>query len=885
MSDAAALKQEARFQDLDRVLQSFIETYAQGQTQLKDFMSKEHQETRRHITETHESSEFRRDRESHRKQLIASLKDKDMNTRKNQIEKSHTDTFSWIYDEELQRPGDRLVYYDDTQQQWDSFTDWLSSEGSLYWICGKAGSGKSTLMKFLATEERTKQQLHKWASVHSIYTHFIWNSGTGMQRSIEGLLRSLLYQILQANEYILDSILQKRPEISKIQHLNDWSRGDLEDLLFQSLSSHQKAVCIFVDGLDEIDHTKGPFDLLDLMERISSLPHKIGIKICVSSRPEASFIHRLETYPKLKLQDLTRYDMEIYTTDFLRNKCSFNLQGADESRFIREVVGKAEGVFLWVSLALKSLQRGLINGDDEMTLMERLRTLPSELGQLYEEMLNRLGDDQHLYSKESALFFNIYLVFSEMNLSFQFGHPNLFHFAAAVDLTLRDILFTQNRGPPTKINEILLKINRKLMSRCAGILEAVCPEGEGDVQELLSGEEIRPWEVITIELLHRSAKEFLLSMKDKLLDQKSPVERKFRVLQALALDDLYLPKRNHINEWIGQNMAMENMVYTESTLPDKEQLDILNVIHEVHQRNGWTEFYEVAAYYGLHQAHGRLLEGQSGDSSALLNYLLICALSYYTPNTSTMVSFLLERGADINWMCLLPVDIADRDMWFPVPLLAYFITYATGSRTGVDGRKLFLSFLEFGEDMKQKFLCYDCGHSTGTGRVEAKYRPSYRVESIFSESFIVERNYVDVILQHHLEREDFTQAEMSATLSRLGLDAVKAHYKILLYFHKSTAYGADDEDSDAINEILVELRSKRLEERTKEICKEYFDRIYEILKGKEVEDVKQWLVDKGYNVLDDDDSDIKQISDKASIHEMAEIYRRLNGRFGRRPQG
>jgi putative ribosome biogenesis GTPase RsgA len=29
------------------------------------------------------------------------------------------------------------------------FADWLENDGGIYWIAGKAGSGKSTLMKYL----------------------------------------------------------------------------------------------------------------------------------------------------------------------------------------------------------------------------------------------------------------------------------------------------------------------------------------------------------------------------------------------------------------------------------------------------------------------------------------------------------------------------------------------------------------------------------------------------------------------------------------------------------------------------------------------------------------------------------------------------------------
>ena len=547
-NDAAALEQETRFQNLDKDLQKFIKSYVHGQTQLENRMLGEfeaakslisaaneatirhheadHHKTREYFAATQDATEARRGHEAQIKQLLNSLDDKEMNARRNQIEKSHTATFSWVFDKEIQRP-------------WDSFTDWLSSDASLYWICGKAGSGKSTLMKFLITDQRTRKYLDEWAPGCAIYSHFIWNSGSRIQRSILGILRSLLYQTLEENQHILDNVLQKWPKVSKINNAGDWSRDTLEEVLLYSLYSHEKGVCIFVDELDEIDPKDGPFDLLSLVNRVSSHSENKGVKVCVSSRPEASFKLGLEQYPTLRLQDLTRRDMEVYATDFLRSKCSINVSGIKQKAFIDEIVTKANGVFLWVSLALKSLQRGSINGDNPSTLMERLRALPSELGKLYEEMLKRVGDDQDLYSKEAALIFNIFLLFSDCP-----KRGNLFLYAVAFDPTLRDIILKPKCLPsPRSLKKTLLDVDRKLASRCAGILEVVnfAEENTQTIEQALSWNKTRPWSSIGIEFIHRSAKDFLLSMKRELLDEDttSAAERKFRVLQAIVLEDLY----------------------------------------------------------------------------------------------------------------------------------------------------------------------------------------------------------------------------------------------------------------------------------------------------------------------------------------------------------
>jgi hypothetical protein len=115
----------------------------------------------------------------------------------------------------------------------------------------------------------------------------------------------------------------------------------------------------------------------------------------------------------------------------------------------------------------------------------------------------------------------------------------LFQYAVAFDPTLRD-MFLKRKFPPSpkSLKNVLLDVDRKLPSRCAGILEVVDYELENNetIEQVLSRDQLRPWNSIGIEFLHRSAKEFLLSTKKQLLDQDlaTPAERKSRVLQAIC---------------------------------------------------------------------------------------------------------------------------------------------------------------------------------------------------------------------------------------------------------------------------------------------------------------------------------------------------------------
>lgn len=129
----------------------------------------------------------------------------DLPDRYESIPQAHQDTFQWIFERKFQRgePG-----------AWDNFPDWLSSAGdkNVYWTTGKPGSGKSTLMKFMFNDERTTQGLQNWAQDTLLIKagFFLWNSGTVMQMSRMGLLRSLLHTALECDKLTLLKLFKSR---------------------------------------------------------------------------------------------------------------------------------------------------------------------------------------------------------------------------------------------------------------------------------------------------------------------------------------------------------------------------------------------------------------------------------------------------------------------------------------------------------------------------------------------------------------------------------------------------------------------------------------------------------------------------------------------------
>lgn len=320
-----------------------------------------------------------------------------MTSRYESVLEAHPQTFNWVFaDSALE------------QLRWRDFSKWLRYEGGIYWVSGKAGSGKSTLMKHIHDDPRTRKYLRQWSQQANhngmtvcIATFFFWNSGTSMQKSQSGLLRSLLFQILGQYPNLLPTVFPVRwakrysGSLDLAQQIipESWSLRELEDGFDRLIRQTEfpLKLCLFIDGLDEFD---GDMDKLCMLFRDASLSNPERIKMCLSSRPWVQFQTCFEGCASLRLQDLTFSDISMYIRDNFRQNQAFRrleTQDAEStSALMREIVDRADGVFLWVEVVVKQLLRGANNRDSISQLWKRLNSFPRELYPLYETIMSQI---------------------------------------------------------------------------------------------------------------------------------------------------------------------------------------------------------------------------------------------------------------------------------------------------------------------------------------------------------------------------------------------------------------------------------------------------------------------------------------------------------------
>ncbi|KAF2137407.1 uncharacterized protein K452DRAFT_301992 [Aplosporella prunicola CBS 121167] len=436
--DLTALRTDQAFDNLDAKVQNIILKLEDGKTKLSQIldnhtkiitkMDSQHAEAmvKMNRLEARSGSLQASAEEDHQKAVLASLFFPEITSRREQISEVYPDTYEWVF-----KITDRNSAYAKNP----NLLQWLKNGNGIYWISGKVGSGKSTLIKYITEHPENKAAQASWAGPANMFiaTHFFWSQGVTLQRSQEGFLRTILYQILK-------------------------STPNLMAFLDRPLK-----LCIFADGLDE--YMGDPTELVKLLYHISS---GANLKCVIGSRPWAAFRKILEASPQIRLQELTEPDILSFVSGKIRTAATQALLSEQQTITLTStMLRKAEGVFLWVSLATASVLEGILNGDDFDELQSRVDELPIQLSELYRRILLRIDER---YRLEAMRIFQILLLDN--------SNPALT--ASVLTLSLMDFGMEKKKSPTPNLQDdedykaLLRDCNRtlvQLQQRCGGLLQ------------------------------------------------------------------------------------------------------------------------------------------------------------------------------------------------------------------------------------------------------------------------------------------------------------------------------------------------------------------------------------------------------------------------------
>ncbi|KAH7273155.1 hypothetical protein B0J15DRAFT_574019 [Fusarium solani] len=451
--------------------------------------------------------------DDHRKSLeamfLAALHYESMADRELAISDAHEATFHWIFQNSEHETA-----------KWSSFTDWLKSDEQVYWITGKAGSGKSTLMKFLTQphqsrdtaessrnlplETRCTKYLGRWAGDQRLImaSFYFWAAGTTAQKSHKGLFKTLLSQLLRAFPEAIPFTSPKQWGVLSLfdEVTKEVPERELRNMFKRAMRhiSSKAKVALFVDGLDEFEGDLEP--LISTMRDVVS--HSSSVKLCTASRPWNEFQEAFKDLPSLRLQDLTRFDIQKYVeARFNENQKYMALRDRETGlteHLVSSVVSKASGVFLWVKIVVTSLLAGLSQADRPSDLKRRLDDLPEDLEGLYERILDNIDP---FYLKHATEYFTLMKTCPEPPpaLLFSFAdEENL------LDLPGRLLSNNVKKYGTDYLSDRVQDITTRLNSRCKGLLEVA-----GSIPKQGSRRPIFVYPGPKIQYLHRTVRDFI----------------------------------------------------------------------------------------------------------------------------------------------------------------------------------------------------------------------------------------------------------------------------------------------------------------------------------------------------------------------------------------
>ncbi|KAK8174382.1 hypothetical protein BC567DRAFT_296340 [Phyllosticta citribraziliensis] len=393
--------------------------------------------------------------------------------RYNNVSVAHKCTFQWIFDNEKR-----------------GFPDWLEHHSGIYWISGKPGSGKSTLMKFIMDHNETIRLLESWAGDQKIAvaSHYFWTSGSSMQRSREGFLRSTVFQILRQHPVLIPKIFPRLWLDRDERELGNISPKMLEAALCKIVDETERPkICLFIDGLDEYDCTQD--EITGLLKRFEDVP---SVKLCVSSRPWEKFEHAFHTSTKCRVHELTEDDIRKFTRDTIAESPDLMaLMGTMFDEMTDHIVQNSSGVFLWVFLVVRMLLSAPAEGANFKDLWTKVNSYPTELEALFDRIYKSIRRE---HRRDTARMLKICLK-SETP-------PTLATFQVLDKEDDPEYVFrnTFHQVSRSEIDDWKNSLEKRINARCKDFLHVT-------EKDLIEGAEVS---VYRVEFLHRTVRDYLL---------------------------------------------------------------------------------------------------------------------------------------------------------------------------------------------------------------------------------------------------------------------------------------------------------------------------------------------------------------------------------------
>jgi hypothetical protein len=217
-----------------------------------------------------------------------------------------------------------------------------------------------------------------------------------LQKSAEGMFRSLLHQLLE----------QVPPALARFQRLYDhrkltesedfeWHKSELSRFLTAALEeiAQEKKITIFIDAIDEAVQGSAE-EIINYLHRLDKRLRLIrsDTSACFSCRhyPIIAATEKHEIIVEVENQ----VDIATYVSTELAVRPLKNREKLEKSGMLatlqREILERSSGVFLWVSLVIPNIIKLLNAGTSPNMVLKALDQAPTPLGEIYADILRNV---------------------------------------------------------------------------------------------------------------------------------------------------------------------------------------------------------------------------------------------------------------------------------------------------------------------------------------------------------------------------------------------------------------------------------------------------------------------------------------------------------------
>lgn len=355
--------------------------------------------------------------------IVSSLKYPEMFDRIHGIAEADESSLGWLFTQKS-REFPELT----------SLMTFLNQDNGLFWIRGKPASGKSTFVKYLLNRSNGRDRLWDWSGEKNVVfaSHFCWIAGSPIQRSQQGLLRSILHQILSSDLSLVPIACPSHWDSGA--YSGSWYEKELWACVYAATAASTKRICFFIDGLDEVEPEKDHATLAKAIARLSTYNN---VKVVASSRPWPVFerifrrqnrILTMENINRLPIINYIRNELENNTVcetfahvDWVCIRASRHCptisdhKHIDAHKIVRNIANRANGNFLWIVLIMDALCRQINSGCPINALRSYVDKLPSKLEEYFQTMIFKRVHESVI--SESAMALKIALL-NDSSLSY-----------------------------------------------------------------------------------------------------------------------------------------------------------------------------------------------------------------------------------------------------------------------------------------------------------------------------------------------------------------------------------------------------------------------------------------------------------------------------------